>query len=58
MVNSLRMVNGLPQLITSGITYMPSPVSSRVYLALRTAPDGSDSYFMTLLDGTEQDGGE
>ena len=58
MVNILRMVNGLPQLITSGISYMPSPVHNRVYLALRTAPDGSDIYFVTMLGVTEQDGGE
>ena len=58
MVDILRMVNGRPQVITSGDNYMKSPVHSRVYLALRTASDGSNIFFVTMLDVTEQDGGE
>ena len=58
MVNILRMVDGRPQVITSDDNYMRSPVHNRVYLALRTAPDGSNIYFVTMLDVSEQDGGE
>ena len=41
-----------------GSSYLQSPVHNRVFLALRTAPDGSDIFFVTILDISDQDRGE
>ena len=58
MVNIWRVVNGRAEQITTRDTYMPSAVYGRVFLALRTAQDGSVVYFVTILDITNDDDGE
>ena len=58
VVNILRKMDDQVEQIAIGNTYMPSPVHNRVFLALRTAPDGSDVYFVTILDISEQDRAE
>ena len=51
-------LNGGSESITTGSSIVDSSVKNRVYLAIRSYPDGSDVYFITMLDASQSDQGE
>ncbi|XP_072020650.1 uncharacterized protein [Amphiura filiformis] len=53
-----RVGNGQPEEITSDLLYYPSALEQRVFVTKRTMPDGSNVYFMTVVDLTILDTGK
>ncbi len=58
-VTILHTRDGQSKRITTGEFVIPSsPQASRVFLSMRTFPDGSEVYFLTLIEVNEHDYGE
>ena len=53
-----RSFEGGSERISSGDDILRSSVKERVFLAIRTFPDGSVVYFLTMIDVSERDRGE
>ena len=53
-----RTSDEVSEQISSGDSIVKSSVKDRVYLSIRTFPDGSSVYFLTMLDVSLEDSGE
>ena len=54
----VRAIDGGSEPITTGSKIMDSPIENQVFLSIRSFPDGSVVYFITILDVSQSDHGE